>query len=167
VRLARILHRLLPAEREVPGCSRDLIEEGRSLVVRVLTGGPPGPYALQAAIAAAHDEAASVATTDWPQVVALYGVLGSVAPSPLVELNRAVAVAMAEGPAAGLTLLDGLAGDGRLAGYHLLHAARADLLHRLGRTADAAAAYRRALELVGNEPEREFLSRRLAALRGS
>ena len=95
---------------------------------RALPGGAPGPYALQAAIAAVHDEAADVATTDWPQVVALYDVLARVAPSPLVELNRAVAVAMRDGPAAGLALLDTLAGDDRLGGYHLLPAARADLL---------------------------------------
>ena len=111
-----------------------------------------------------HDEAADVATTDWPQVVALYDVLARVAPSPLVELNRAVAVAMRDGPAAGLALLDELAGDHRLRGYHLLPAARADLLRRLGRRAEAAAAYREALALVGNEPERAFLRRRLAEL---
>jgi len=137
------------------------IEEGRRLVVEALSGGPPGPYALQAAIAAVHDEAATVATTDWPQIVALYDVLRTVAPSPLVELNRAVAVAMVDGPAAGLVLLDSLAADRRLAGYHLLPAARADLLRRLGRVAEAADAYRQALELVGNDPERAFLRRRL------
>ncbi|MEV4536001.1 RNA polymerase sigma factor [Asanoa sp. NPDC049518] len=196
VRLGRILHRLLPAEREVTGLlalmllvdarrparvdgngdlvlledqdrslwTIDMITEGRRLVVEALTGGPPGPYALQAAIAAVHDDAASVATTDWPQVVALYDVLRTVAPSPLVELNRAVAVAMVDGPEAGLALLDSLAADRHLASYHLLPAARADLLRRLGRTAEAASAYRAALELVGNEPEREYLARRLASL---
>ena len=137
------------------------IEEGRRLVIGALTGGPPGPYALQAAIAAVHDEAVTVATTDWPQIVALYDVLRTVAPSPLVELNHAVAVAMADGPAAGLALLDALAADRRLAGYHLLPAARGDLLRRLGRTAEAADAYRQALDLAGNGPERAFLSRRL------
>jgi RNA polymerase sigma-70 factor, ECF subfamily len=141
---------------------RDRIEEGRRLVVQALTGGPPGPYALQAAIAAVHNEAADVATTDWCQVVALYDVLAQVAPSPLVELNRAVAVAMRDGPAAGLALLDALREDPRLRGYHLLPAARADLLRRLGRRGEAAAAYRQALELVGNEPERAFLAGRLA-----
>jgi RNA polymerase sigma-70 factor, ECF subfamily len=198
IRLARILHRLLPAEREVTGLlallllvdarraarvdgngepvlldgqdralwDRVRIEEGRALVVRALAGGPPGPYALQAAIAAVHDEAADVATTDWAQVVALYEVLAQVAPSPLVELNRAVAVAMRDGPAAGLELLDALACDGRLRGYHLLPAARADLLRRLGRRDEAAAAYRQALEVVGNEPERRFLRRRLAEVEG-
>ncbi|MFC7275303.1 RNA polymerase sigma factor [Paractinoplanes rhizophilus] len=193
VRLARILHRLVPRRREVAGllalmllidARRDArvnvrgelvllddqdrsrwdagrIEEGRRLVVEALTGGRPGPYALQAAIAAVHDEAATVATTDWPQIVALYDVLRTVAPSPLVELNRAVAVAMVDGPAAGLALLDGLTADRRLSGYHLLPAARGDLLGRLGRTAEAADAYRQALELAGNEPERAFLRRRL------
>ncbi|MGH3548544.1 MAG: RNA polymerase sigma factor [Pseudonocardiaceae bacterium] len=195
IRLARILHRLLPERREVTGLlallllidarraartgpsgelvlladqdralwDRGLIEEGRALVVTALRGGAPGPYALQAAIAAVHDEAASVVTTDWPQVVALYDVLGSVAPSPLVALNRAVAVAMVDGPAAGLALLDDLAG---LDSYHLLHAARADLLRQLGRPAEAATAYRRALDLVGNTAERTFLTRRLASLPG-
>lgn len=134
------------------------IAEGRALVVRALTGGPAGAYGLQAAIAAVHDEAADAATTDWPQVVALYDVLARVAPSPLVDLNRAVALAMRDGPTAGLAVLDALAGDDRLRGYHLLPAARAD---RLGRREDAARAYREALELVGNEPERAFLRRRL------
>jgi RNA polymerase sigma-70 factor, ECF subfamily len=193
VRLARILHRLMPRQREVAGllalmllidARRDArvdvrgdlvllddqdrsrwdagrIEEGRRLVIEALTGGQPGPYALQAAIAAVHDEAATVATTDWPQIVALYEVLRTVAPSPLVELNRAVAVAMVDGPAAGLVLLDALTADRRLAGYHLLPAARGDLLRRLGRTAEAADAYRQALDLAGNGPERAFLRRRL------
>lgn len=109
-----------------------------------------------------HDEAADLATTDWPQIVALYDVLARVQPSPLVDLNRAVAVAMRDGPQAGLTLLDALAGDPRLRGYHLLPAARADLLRRLDRPAEAARAYRAALETVGNEPERAYLRRRLA-----
>ncbi len=196
IRLTRILHRLLPGEREVSGLLALLllvdarraartgpggelvllddqdrsrwdaarIEEGRALVVVALRGGRPGPYALQAAIAAVHDEAADVATTDWPQVVALYEVLATVAPSPLVELNHAVAVAMRDGPPAGLALLDALAGDSRLRGYHLLPAARADLLRRLGRRDEAAAAYGEALELVGNAAERAFLRRRLDEL---
>jgi RNA polymerase sigma-70 factor (ECF subfamily) len=138
------------------------IVEGRALVVEALTGGPPGAYALQAAIAACHDEAADVATTDWPQVVALYDVLRQVTPSPLVDLNRAVAMAMRDGPQAGLDLLDVLTGDRRLRDHHLLPAARADLLRRLGRLPEAAQAYRAALDLVGNEPERRFLERRLA-----
>ncbi|XVU27079.1 RNA polymerase sigma factor [Actinoplanes sp. CA-054009] len=194
VRLARILHRLMPRQREVTGllalmllvdARRDArvdtrgdlvllddqdrarwdavkIEEGRRLVVEALTGGRPGPYALQAAIAAVHDEAATVATTDWPQIVALYDVLRTVAPSPLVELNRAVAVAMVDGPAAGLALLDALTADRRLAGYHLLPAARGDLLRRMGRAGEAAQAYHQALILAGNGPERAFLARRLA-----
>lgn len=142
----------------------DAIREGRLLVVEALTGSGAtgaGPYALQAAIAAVHDEAADVATTDWSQVVALYDVLGRVAPSPLVALNRAVAVAMRDGPAAGLALLDDLSADDRLRHHHLLPAARADLLRRLGRRTEARAAYREALVLVGNEPERRFLLRRL------
>lgn len=195
VRLARILHRLLPAEPEVSGLlallllvdarraarvdtagelvsledqdralwDADLIAEGRGLVVAALCGPRPGPYALQAAIAAVHDEAADVATTDWPQVVALYDVLLRVSPSPVVELNRAVAVAMRDGPEAGLAALDALNADA-LRGYHPLPAARADLLRRLGRTAEAAAAYQAALELVDNERERAFLRRRLADL---
>lgn len=193
IRLARILHRLLPMQREVAGLlalmllvdarreartgpdgqlvllaeqdrsrwDRAFIEEGRSLVVTALRGGRPGPYALQAAIAAVHDEAADLATTDWPQVVALYDVLADVAPSPVVALNRAVAVAMRDGPAAGLELLDQLATDERLRGYHLLPAARADLLRRLGRREEAAAAYEEALTLVGNAAERAYLVRRL------
>ncbi|MEE6260097.1 RNA polymerase sigma factor [Plantactinospora sonchi] len=145
------------------------ITEGRQLLLAALGGEPgagtrgqPGPYAVQAAIAALHDEAADLASTDWPQVVALYDVLARVAPSPVVELNRAVAVAMRDGPSAGLALLDDLDRSGRLAAYHLLPAARADLLRRLGRDAEAATAYRQALDLVGNEPERRFLRRRLA-----
>jgi RNA polymerase sigma-70 factor (ECF subfamily) len=196
IRLARILRRLLPDEREVAGLlalmllidarrdarvdgdgnlvllddqdrakwDRDRIEEGRRHVVFALGGGTPGPYALQAAIAALHDEAASVATTDWPQIVALYNVLHDVAPSPMVDLNRAVAVAMVDGPAAGLALMDAIEADGRLSDYYLLHAARADLLHKLGRDEEAAGAYRRALQVVGNEPERAFLTRRLTQL---
>jgi RNA polymerase sigma-70 factor (ECF subfamily) len=142
--------------------NRDLIEEGRRHLIFALAGGSPGPYALQGAIAALHDEAASVGTTDWPQIVALYSVLSSIAPSPMVDLNRAVAVSMVEGPAAGLSLLDGLAADGRLDGYYMLHAARADLLRKLHRLGEAADAYRSALQLVGNEPERVFLSHRLS-----
>jgi RNA polymerase sigma-70 factor (ECF subfamily) len=137
---------------------RAQIEEGRSLVVSALTGGPPGPYALQAAIAAVHDEAATVETTDWAQIVGLYNVLRETAPSPVIELNRAVAIAMVSGPAAGLRLIDDLAGSG-LDQYHLLHAARGRLLDQLGRYREAAGSYRTALEFVGNEPERAFLTR--------
>lgn len=140
---------------------RAMIEEGSGLVVTALTGGPPGPYGVQAAIAALHDEADSVATTDWPQIVALYDVLRALDPSPVVALNRAVAVAMRDGPEAGLALLDGLADEPRLRAYHPYATARADLLHRLGRRAEAAEAYREALRLAGTEPERAYARRRL------
>ncbi|MEU1395897.1 sigma-70 family RNA polymerase sigma factor [Micromonospora zamorensis] len=143
---------------------RQMIEEGRELVVVALTGPAPGPYGVQAAIAALHDEAADVASTDWPQVVALYDVLLSLVPSPVVALNRAAAVAMRDGPEAGLALLDGLADEPRLRGHHPYPAARADLLRRLGRYDEAAAAYRSALALVGTEPERVFLLRQLEAV---
>ena len=196
LRLARILHRLLPDEREVTGLlalmllvdarraarvdrrgepvllddqdralwDREKIEEGRRLVVAALTGGPPGPYALQAAIAAVHDEAATVATTDWPQVVALYDVLLQTAPSPVVALNRAVAVAMRDGPAAGLALLDDADLAAALDRFHPFHAARGRLLADAGRPVAARRAYATALDLVGNEPERTFLRARLEAL---
>ncbi|WP_330464757.1 RNA polymerase sigma factor [Micromonospora zamorensis] len=143
---------------------RPMIEEGRELVVVALTGPAPGPYGVQAAIAALHDEAADVASTDWPQVVALYDVLLSLVPSPVVALNRAAAVAMRDGPEAGLALLDELADEPRLRGHHPYPAARADLLRRLGRYDEAAAAYRSALELVATEPERVFLLRQLEAV---
>ncbi|KQX37671.1 RNA polymerase subunit sigma-24 [Streptomyces sp. Root63] len=193
IRLARILHRLLPAERESAGLlallllvharrdartgpegepvlledqdrgrwDRPMIEEGRALVVRALTGGPAGPYGVQAAIAALHDEATDVAATDWPQIVALYDVLRTLTPSPVVEVNRAVAVAMRDGPGAGLALLDALAGEPRLRAYPPYAVARGDLLGRLGRDGEAAAAYREALELTGTEPERAALRRKL------
>ncbi|MEU4547297.1 RNA polymerase sigma factor [Nonomuraea dietziae] len=143
---------------------QSMIEEGGDLVLVALTGGPPGPYGVQAAIAALHDEAADVASTDWPQIVALYDVLLALAPSPVVALNRAAAVAMRDGPEAGLALLDELAGEPRLRGYHPYPTARADLLCRLGRFPEAAAAYREALELAGTEPERAHLRRRLHAV---
>jgi RNA polymerase sigma-70 factor (ECF subfamily) len=143
---------------------RPMIEEGRRLVLVALTGGPPGPYGVQAAIAALHDEAADVATTDWPQIVALYDVLLALTPSPVIALNRAVAVAMRDGPPAGLALLDELADEPLLRGYHPYPAARADLLRRLGRHAEAAQAYREALALAGTEPERTLLRHRLAAV---
>ena len=141
---------------------RARIAEGSALVERALRLGRPGPYQLQAAIAALHDEADSAATTDWPQIAALYQALRRLEPSPVVELNLAVAVAMADGPATGLAMMDGLVADGSLAGYPYLHAARADLLRRLGRWSEAASAYRRALALTDNRPERSFLERRLA-----
>ncbi|MFC3504029.1 RNA polymerase sigma factor [Micromonospora krabiensis] len=193
IRLARLLRRLLPDEREVAGLlgllllvharrdarvgpagelvllrdqdrdrwDRAMIDEGRDLVLAAL-GGPPGPYGVQAAIAALHDEAADEESTDWAQVVALYDVLLALTPSPVVALNRAAAVAMRDGPAAGLALLDELAGEPRLRAHHPYPAARADLLHRLHRLDEAATAYRRALDLAGTEPERAHLRRRLA-----
>ena len=130
------------------------------LVEEALRGGP-GPFGLQAAIAALHCQAARPEDTDWRQIVQLYDLLERVQPSPVVSLNRAVAVAMADGPRPALTILDGLAASGDLEGYHLLHAARADLLRRLGSSADAAKSYERALALVTNDSERRFLERRL------
>jgi RNA polymerase sigma-70 factor (ECF subfamily) len=124
--------------------------------------GSPGPYQLQAAIAACHVAAPAASDTDWPQIAALYGELAKRVPSPVVQLNRAVAVAMADGPAAGLALADAMAGD--LDGYHLLPATRADLLRRLGRRDEAADAYRAALALAGNEADRRFLRRRLSEI---
>jgi RNA polymerase sigma-70 factor (ECF subfamily) len=143
---------------------RARIEEGQTLLDRAMRMRRVGPYQLQAAIAALHDEAPSSAATDWAQIAALYRILGDMQPSPVVELNRAVAVAMADGPAAGLAIVERLADGGQLADYPYLHSTRADLLRRLGRRADAAVAYRRALELTANEPERAFLERRLAEL---
>jgi RNA polymerase sigma-70 factor (ECF subfamily) len=143
---------------------RDLIAEGRALVEAAIATNRLGPYTLQAAIAAAHDEAPSSEATDWGRIVALYDLLGMVAPSPVVDLNRAAAVAMRDGPEAGLAPIDDLLARGELTEYHLAHAARADLLRRLGRVAEARAAYRRALELVPQERERRFLKRRLAEL---
>ncbi|MDH6677116.1 RNA polymerase sigma-70 factor (ECF subfamily) [Rhodococcus sp. LBL1] len=145
---------------------RAMIEEGSELVLVALTGGPPGAYGVQAAIAALHDEAADVASTDWPQIVALYDVLLRIVPSPVVALNRAVAIAMRDGPEAGLALLDELADEPRLRSHHPYAAARAELLIRLGRLPEAAAAYRRALDLAGTEPEREYLRRRLGEAEG-
>lgn len=143
---------------------RELIAEGTALVERALASRRFGPYALQAAIAAVHAEAADAAGTDWPQIVGLYDVLMRVDPSPVVELNRAAAVAMRDGPEAGLALIDKLLARGVLADYHLAHAAQADLHRRLGHTAAARAAYERALALARQEPERRFLKRRLATL---
>ena len=138
------------------------IAEGAALVDRALRMGRPGSYQLQAAIAALHDEAARPSDTDWPQIVALYGALVALEPSPIVELNRAVAIAMAEGPAAGLERVDALTASGVLADYPYLHSSRADLLRRLGRREEAAVAYRRALELTENAAERRYLTGRLA-----
>ena len=144
--------------------NRDQIVEGLALVERALAARQVGPYAIQAAIAAVHANASNAAATDWTQIVALYDLLARAEPSPVVELNRAVAVAMRDGPAAGLALIDTILGDGNLSDYHLAHAARADLCRRLGRMAEARASYERALSLAEQEPERRFLERRLAEL---
>jgi RNA polymerase sigma-70 factor (ECF subfamily) len=141
--------------------NREQIAEGVALVERALASRGFGPYALQAAIAAVHAEAPQAAATDWAQIVGLYDVLWRVDPSPVVELNRAVAVAMRDGPAAGLALIESILARGDLADYHLAHAAHADLCRRLGRSAEARASYQRALELTRQEPERRFLERRL------
>jgi RNA polymerase sigma-70 factor, ECF subfamily len=138
------------------------IDEGRALLDRALRLGRPGAYQVQAAIAALHDAATQPADTDWPQIAELYARLAQLAPSPVVELNRAVAIAMADGFEAGLARLDALAGDDLLAGYPYYHSARADLLRRLGRTSESATAYRTALALNSNAVERAFLARRLA-----
>ncbi len=143
---------------------RPAIAEGVALVEQALGSRRVGPYALQAAIAAVHAEAPSSAATDWRQIIGLYDVLLRVEPSPVFALNRAVAVAMADGAAAGLALVDALLAQGALATYHFAHAARADLCRRLGRHDDARVSYQRALTLVKQEPERRFLERRLAAL---
>jgi RNA polymerase sigma-70 factor, ECF subfamily len=134
--------------------------------VRALSSRQFGPYTLQAAIAAVHAEAPTAAATDWAEIVGLYDALARAEPSPVVALNRAVAVAMRDGPAAGLALIDALLAGGDLADYHLAHAARAELCRRLGRMAEARAAYERALSLARQEPERRFLMQRLADLPG-
>jgi RNA polymerase sigma-70 factor (ECF subfamily) len=190
IRLGRLLAGLMPAEREVRGLlalvllhdarratradadgaivlleDQDRsrwdpakIAEGATLVEGVLPGGPPGKYGVQAAIAALHAQAPSASATDWPQIAALYGVLYAIHPTPVVALNRAVAIAMADGIEQGLALMSRI----ELPGYHLLPAARAELLRRSGRRQEAAASYREALALVTNEPERRYLERRLA-----
>jgi RNA polymerase sigma-70 factor (ECF subfamily) len=132
------------------------ITEGRHLVIRALRSAPPGPYAVQAAIAAVHADAPTAEDTDWPQIATLYRVLADLAPSPMVRLNHAIAVAEADGPTAGLRLLDGLAAEG-IAATHLLPAARAELLRRAGRPRDALAAYAEAIALVTNDTERAYL----------
>jgi len=141
------------------------IEEGARLVERAMRTGRVGPYAVQAAIAALHAEAPSAEATDWVQITGLYDVLMRIEPTPIVELNRAVAVAMRDGAQAGLALMDGILARGELDAYHLAHAARADLLARLGRREEAIAAYDRALALAALEPERRFLARRIGELR--
>ena len=197
IRLGRLLHALLPDEPEVEALlalmllhhsrrdtridadgvlapleeqdrarwDRDAIEKGAALVESALRRGRPGPLQVQASIAALHAEAPSMADTDWSQIAALYDVLNSRWPSPVVALNRAVAVGMSEGPDAGLAMLDDL--GSHLDGYHLRHAARADLLRRAGRREQAAAEYERAITLAGTAPERAYLERRLREVRVS
>src|SRR5579883_2331101 len=140
------------------------IAEGLALVGRALASGRIGAYGVQAAIAAVHARARSAADTDWARIVALYDALFAVAPSPVIDLNRAVAVAMRDGPAAGLARVEAIMARGELAGYHLAHATRADLLRRLGRSAEARSAYADALALARQEPERRFLRRRINEL---
>jgi RNA polymerase sigma-70 factor (ECF subfamily) len=143
---------------------RGQIAEGTRIIERALSSGRVGPYTIQAAIAAVHAEAPTAAETDWAEIVGLYDVLSRGDSSPVIELNRAVAVAMRDGPEAGLHLIDAILERGDLLDYRLAHAARADLCRRLGRTADALASYKRALALTRQEPERRFLERRLAEL---
>jgi RNA polymerase sigma-70 factor (ECF subfamily) len=194
VRLGRVLAELMPDEPEVLGLlalmllvesrrpartsatgelvpladqdrdlwSSPLIEEGQALVRRCLRRGQPGPYQVQAAINAVHSDAATAADTDWAQVVALYDQLLALTPTPVVALNRAIAVAEVDGPAAALPLVDALADE--LASYHVLHAARADMLRRLSRDEEAVAAYDTAIALTDNAPERAFLAARRTAL---
>jgi len=156
---------LILLEKQDRSCwNREQIGEGLALLQWALTGRRVGPYALQAAIAAVHAEAADAASTDWAQIVGLYDLLVRLEPSPVAELNRAVAVAMRDGPAAALSRVDALLERGDLADYHLAHATRADLCRRLGQTAEARAAYVRALALARQGPERRFLEGRLQEL---
>jgi RNA polymerase sigma-70 factor (ECF subfamily) len=147
--------------------NRDQIEEGSSLVERALSSRQFGPYTLQAAIAALHAEASDAGATDWPQIVGLYDVLARVEPSPVVELNRAAAVAMRDGPARGLGLVDAILIRGDLADYQPAHAARAELCRRLGWMSEARDAYERALELTEQGPQRRFLEQRLEEVVGT
>ncbi|WP_210185600.1 RNA polymerase sigma factor [Bauldia litoralis] len=155
---------VLLADQDRSRWNQGQIAEGRRLVVAALASRRADPYALQAAIAAVHGDAPTAEDTDWGEVVGLYDLLADVAPSPVVALNRAVAIAKRDGPAAGLSLIDALLADGELADYHLAHAARADLCRRLGQVAAARASYQRALALARQEPERRFLERRLSEL---
>ncbi|HZM47510.1 MAG TPA: DUF6596 domain-containing protein, partial [Burkholderiales bacterium] len=155
---------ILLADQDRSLWNREQIAEGVALVERALASRQAGPYALQAAIAAVHAEAPRAADTDWAQIVALYDVLLQATPSPVIELNRAVAVTMRDGPQAGLALIDAILARGDLADYHLAHSARADFCRRLGKNEDARASYQRALDLARQEPERRFLQRRLAEL---
>jgi RNA polymerase sigma-70 factor, ECF subfamily len=145
---------------------RDAIAEGTGIVDRIFREGRIGAYALQAAIAALHAAAPDESRTDWPQIVALYETLLRLRPTPVIALNRAVAIAMAEGPEAGLRLIDDLHEGGELRGYYLLHSARGELLRRLDRPVEAREAFETALRLAGTEPERRFLAQRLTELSG-
>ncbi len=156
---------VLLADQDRARWNREQIAEGSALVERALSSRRFGPYTLQAAIAAVHANAPTAAATDWAQIAGLYDVLARTDPSPVVELNRAAAVAMRDGPAAGLALIDAILARGDLGDYHLAHSARADLCRRLGRTAEARTSYERALSLTRQEPERRFLERRLGELR--
>jgi RNA polymerase sigma-70 factor (ECF subfamily) len=140
------------------------IAEGRTLVARAWASGEAGPYTIQAAIAAVHAEASDPTATDWSRIVALYDLLLRIEPSPIIELNRAVAVAMRDGPESGLRLIDAILSRGALGDYHLAHSARADLCRRLGRRTEARAAYEHALSLAKQQPERRFLQKRLLEL---
>jgi RNA polymerase sigma-70 factor (ECF subfamily) len=166
-RAARVSHTgdlILLEEQDRSLWNHQQIAEGSALVERALATRQIGPYALQAAISAVHAEAPSAAETDWAQIVGLYDVLARLEPSPIIELNRAVAVAMRDGPAAGLMLVETILAGGQLADYRLAHAAHADLCRRLGKTAEARVSYQRALALTQLTPERRFLERRLAEL---
>jgi RNA polymerase sigma-70 factor (ECF subfamily) len=154
-------------EQDRSAWNAELIREGCMLTERALSAGLAGPYALQAAISAVHAEAARWEQTDWAQIKGLYDALLRVEPSPVVELNRAVAVAMHDGLEAGFKLVDSLLARGELTDYHLAHATRADLCRRLGRHAEAREAYSRALALTQQAPERRLLAGRLAALDGA
>jgi len=145
--------------------NREQIAEGVALLEKALKSRRFGSYTLQAAIAAVHAEAESVAATDWRQIVALYNRLLQIQPSPVVQLNRAVAIAMCDGPEAGLTLIDAVLENGGLENYYLAHSARADMYRRLGRTAEARASYEKALALTQQEPERQFLQERIRQLK--
>jgi RNA polymerase sigma-70 factor, ECF subfamily len=155
---------VLLEEQERSLWNRTQIDEGIALVERALATKEKGPYALQAAIAAVHAEASTAESTDWAQIVGLYDVLLQWSPTPVVELNRAVAVAMRDGPEAGLEVVDAIFARGELEDYYLAHAARADFSKRLGRVTEAVRSYRRALQLTRQEPARRFLERRLREL---
>ena len=155
---------VLLADQDRSLWNREQIAEGLALVERAFSTQPVGPYSIQAAIAAVHAQAPKAADTDWGEIVGLYDLLLVATPSPVIELNRAVAVRMRDGPAAGLALIDAILARGELADYHLAHSARAEFCRLLGRSGDARAAYQRALDLARQEPERRFLQRRIAEL---